>query len=183
MPNPFDPCANCNNVWGRHFTLRNTSNGVGGEWACPHFDPLANRMVPSTTSKFSAIVSPAAKTIPPAQFNYADKCGNCGATWSTHYINSTPNLSCAPNGNQYFVLAAQTKPSNTQPGDMFGNPCADDFYARDDISTRKRIAKAIDTAKAMNDNQPAINDHTCPTCKNTRVSKCERACWKCGGVL
>jgi hypothetical protein len=33
----------------------------------------------------------------------------------------------------------------------------------------------------------AINDHQCPTCKNDRVSKSEKAkkipCWKCGGEL
>ena len=30
---------------------------------------------------------------------------------------------------------------------------------------------------------PAINNHICPCCKNDRVSKSERTCWKCGGAL
>lgn len=29
----------------------------------------------------------------------------------------------------------------------------------------------------------AVNDHTCPSCKNDRCSKSEKTCWKCGGVL
>ena len=29
----------------------------------------------------------------------------------------------------------------------------------------------------------AINDHTCPGCGNTRCSKSERTCWRCGGKL
>lgn len=29
----------------------------------------------------------------------------------------------------------------------------------------------------------AVNDHTCPTCKNTRCSRAEKTCWRCGGNL
>lgn len=29
----------------------------------------------------------------------------------------------------------------------------------------------------------AVNDHVCPCCKNDKVSKAERTCWKCGGNL
>jgi hypothetical protein len=29
----------------------------------------------------------------------------------------------------------------------------------------------------------AINDHTCPTCKNDRCSRNERTCWRCGNKL
>ena len=29
----------------------------------------------------------------------------------------------------------------------------------------------------------AVNDYTCPHCKNDRCSRSERTCWKCGGVL
>lgn len=29
----------------------------------------------------------------------------------------------------------------------------------------------------------AINNHTCPSCKNDRCSKSEKTCWKCGGKL
>lgn len=28
-----------------------------------------------------------------------------------------------------------------------------------------------------------INDHTCPGCHNTKCSKSEKTCWKCGGAL
>lgn len=30
---------------------------------------------------------------------------------------------------------------------------------------------------------PAINNHICPHCKNDRVSKTEKSCWLCGGLL
>lgn len=30
---------------------------------------------------------------------------------------------------------------------------------------------------------PAINNHCCPHCRNDKVSKDERSCWKCGGNL
>lgn len=30
---------------------------------------------------------------------------------------------------------------------------------------------------------PAMNNHTCPTCKNTRCSKSEIICWRCGNRL
>lgn len=30
---------------------------------------------------------------------------------------------------------------------------------------------------------PAINNHVCPHCKNERVSKDEKSCWLCGGML
>jgi hypothetical protein len=164
----MNDCANCGYKWIDHF----------GDACVEKFTNPSGKIsrTQSLISKYSPIVSPVATTIPPTQFNYTNMCATCGKAWGSHYLNSTPSLSCAPNGNQYFVLAAQTKPSNTQPGDMFGNPCAE-------IDLDTRVGKAIDTAKAMRDNQPAINDHTCPTCKNTRVSKCERMCWKCGGVL
>ncbi len=29
----------------------------------------------------------------------------------------------------------------------------------------------------------AVNDHTCPSCHNTKCSKTETTCWKCGGAL
>ncbi len=29
----------------------------------------------------------------------------------------------------------------------------------------------------------AVNDHTCPSCHNTKCSKTEKTCWKCGGAL
>lgn len=29
----------------------------------------------------------------------------------------------------------------------------------------------------------AVNDHVCPGCKNDRVSKSEKSCWKCGCSL
>lgn len=29
----------------------------------------------------------------------------------------------------------------------------------------------------------AVNDHTCPTCKNHRCSRSEKICWKCGYAL
>jgi hypothetical protein len=29
----------------------------------------------------------------------------------------------------------------------------------------------------------AVNDHTCPTCKNDHCSKTEKSCWKCGSNL
>jgi hypothetical protein len=29
----------------------------------------------------------------------------------------------------------------------------------------------------------AINNHTCPSCRNDRVSKSEHSCWKCGNKL
>lgn len=29
----------------------------------------------------------------------------------------------------------------------------------------------------------AINDHVCPSCGNTRVSKSEKTCWSCGNNL
>ena len=29
----------------------------------------------------------------------------------------------------------------------------------------------------------AVNDHTCPHCKNDRVGKTEKSCWKCGEKL
>ncbi len=32
-------------------------------------------------------------------------------------------------------------------------------------------------------NAPAINNHTCPTCRNDRCSKTEKSCWKCGSKL
>lgn len=32
-------------------------------------------------------------------------------------------------------------------------------------------------------NAPAVNDHVCPTCKNTRCSKTEKTCWRCGNNL
>lgn len=28
-----------------------------------------------------------------------------------------------------------------------------------------------------------INNHTCPTCKNTRCNKTEKSCWRCGSKL
>jgi hypothetical protein len=28
-----------------------------------------------------------------------------------------------------------------------------------------------------------LNNHTCPTCKNTRVNRSEKNCWLCGGKL
>jgi hypothetical protein len=28
---------------------------------------------------------------------------------------------------------------------------------------------------------PAINDYTCPFCKNHKCSKKEKSCWRCGG--
>lgn len=31
--------------------------------------------------------------------------------------------------------------------------------------------------------QPAINNYTCPHCKNERVSRDEKSCWLCGGLL
>lgn len=30
---------------------------------------------------------------------------------------------------------------------------------------------------------PAENNHVCPHCKNDKVSKKEKSCWKCGGEL
>ena len=30
---------------------------------------------------------------------------------------------------------------------------------------------------------PAINNHTCPTCKNTRCNRAEGKCWWCGEAL
>ena len=153
MPNSNDPCANCKYTYAAHFI---TISGGNKEYFCVVKSFISGKLIASHTKQFSPVVSPVAKTIPPIQnnFNYTNMCATCGKMWSAHYINSTPNLSCAPNGNQYFVLAAQTKPSITQPGDMFGNPCADDLYARDDIFTRKRIDKAIDTAKAMASDKP-----------------------------
>lgn len=43
-------------------------------------------------------------------------------------------------------------------------------------------------AAVMHSNQTesvtvAANDHVCPSCKNDRVSKAERTCWKCGSSL
>lgn len=32
-------------------------------------------------------------------------------------------------------------------------------------------------------NGEAINNHTCPTCKNTRCNKQEKSCWRCGSKL
>lgn len=29
----------------------------------------------------------------------------------------------------------------------------------------------------------AVNNHTCPHCKNDRCSKTEKSCWRCGGKL
>lgn len=29
----------------------------------------------------------------------------------------------------------------------------------------------------------AINDHTCRTCRNDRVSRSEKTCWRCGHTL
>ncbi len=29
----------------------------------------------------------------------------------------------------------------------------------------------------------AVNDHTCPSCHNTKCSKSEKTCWKCGNAL
>ncbi|MDD5374454.1 hypothetical protein [Acidithiobacillus sp.] len=29
----------------------------------------------------------------------------------------------------------------------------------------------------------AVNNHTCPTCKNTKCSRTERLCWLCGNKL
>lgn len=38
-------------------------------------------------------------------------------------------------------------------------------------------------AKRLAVSQQAVNDHVCPCCRNERVSKSEKTCWKCGGNL
>ena len=30
---------------------------------------------------------------------------------------------------------------------------------------------------------PLINNHVCPSCKNDRLNKSEKSCWKCGAKL
>jgi hypothetical protein len=42
---------------------------------------------------------------------------------------------------------------------------------------------AIQHAIHVADEVQAVNDHTCPTCKNDRCSKTEKSCWKCGSNL
>lgn len=39
------------------------------------------------------------------------------------------------------------------------------------------------TVQTTNGSSTAINDHVCPTCKNTRCSKTEKSCWRCGNPL
>lgn len=36
---------------------------------------------------------------------------------------------------------------------------------------------------SVNANSVAVNDHTCPSCRNDKCSKTEKSCWKCGGDL
>jgi len=45
-----------------------------------------------------------------------------------------------------------------------------------------RMDEKVKAQKAAS-NTIAVNDHICPTCGNDRVSKCEKSCWKCGGLL
>jgi hypothetical protein len=39
------------------------------------------------------------------------------------------------------------------------------------------------TSKVKSEPAVAVNDHTCPTCKNNRCSRSEVNCWKCGNKL
>ena len=53
------------------------------------------------------------------------------------------------------------------------------------VETKKTIEGPIryvgETLKV--ESPKAINNHTCPGCGNTKCSKDERSCWKCGGSL
>ena len=53
---------------------------------------------------------------------------------------------------------------------------ADRFELATAIS--ERVSKDIVIDSAI-----AINDCTCPTCKNDRCSSTEKTCWRCGGNL
>jgi hypothetical protein len=62
-----------------------------------------------------------------------------------------------------------------------------EFYAK---VTPRGWAAAAKMAQDMPINQalvgptePAINDHTCPSCGNNKVSKNEKSCWSCGNPL
>lgn len=54
----------------------------------------------------------------------------------------------------------------------------------DDWWYARRFAVANSAASPRSfPSAPAINDKTCPHCKNNRCSSTEKSCWKCGGKL
>lgn len=59
-----------------------------------------------------------------------------------------------------------------------GDHCEAELISQGSQSTQASQAKLSDF-----NNQKAVNDFTCPHCKNNRCSKSEKSCWLCGGKL
>lgn len=54
------------------------------------------------------------------------------------------------------------------------------LWAKDPALRNSQLPTAGQSQAAMSTSSPLINDYTCTRCKNNRVSKTERSCWKCG---
>lgn len=46
-----------------------------------------------------------------------------------------------------------------------------------------QVSAPTQASSAVAPTPSAVNDYECPTCHNTRCSKAEKKCWKCGGQL
>lgn len=55
------------------------------------------------------------------------------------------------------------------------DPVYPGWYAYRFVPFEKQSTTMVPTA--------AVNDYTCPTCQNSRCSKSEGTCWKCGSKL
>lgn len=94
-----------------------------------------------------------------------DTCANCKEPEDLHFTLAAPGKLCCrvlmPDGSY-------TASKNS-------------FF--DSTKRKWDIAVGIAVKKVISDILPAINNHICPTCKNDRVSKSEKSCWKCGNKL
>jgi hypothetical protein len=87
---------------------------------------------------------------------------------SNHFIHvgydTIPNIADYP----YTLLVGEIMPVHSRV-----SGCITD---QDAVDMLNRII-------AANKPDVAINNHICPTCGNTRVSACEKSCWRCGNSL
>lgn len=64
-----------------------------------------------------------------------------------------------------------------------GSRIADGSLAGDWYAYRFEPAGGTTNPSNASSNIIAVNDHTCPTCSNKKVSRAEKSCWLCGGAL
>lgn len=102
--------------------------------------------------------------------DYQSICDNCGEIFGNHY------------GELKKVYSCPVKDSNGHRTYAYPNDHNHiGFWLAPGDCPAKGIGITLDSKPKTS--SMAINDHTCPTCKNNRCSKTEKSCWKCGNKL